>query len=518
MQYHCTYPGDTSWTFAPERIMAYDESIPGCSPITARQTSDQQVCGKDSSFEAFPRHVHKQYLANVVKHVWSINPFYRSNNVDYSVAVADGNFQYDGLPACQWPFGISGYYNHDSLHERSTACHPSKFKRGSDELGGSMVNDIGAGTSCRSDVSTSFTTEHMASSFDGASSPSTTRSDCWSELSSHGTSSEISPVSTFRQWAGGSAQLTQRLPLLPRYGEMTESFRVPHGQARQPYFPAITELSETMPGVSETIGSATIRAPARDNTNQAVKFQFVPTNATSVPIGVHCQDSSRHFSAASGPQPYVTAQVHNELAVSGAQAWNEITSIERSLPVHDVSFRRIQSPIAARRWAPSSPYAAEAAIPFKSSAGQYRDLVTSTTVVKQRRRPTAIDATPVKLGHSSPKQVSRHHESKLRRLHKSAKGNTELQSGSIHPSPNISRSTVVDEYLLRWKRAGKTYREIRENGNYTVAESTLRGRYRNMTKERYLRVRMPKWEDTDVSYSRTSAASQRLTGSFYQTG
>jgi len=382
-----------------------------------------------------------------------------------------------------------------------------------------VFSDTGAGISYRSDASTSLSAEDMASSFDGASSPSNTRSDCWSEFSNHGASLETSPASIFSQWTGGSefshrfSQLTKQPPSILRCEEMTGSFKEAHDQARQPYFPEIAPLAATLSSVRGMIGSATMRAPARANTSQAVKLQFVPTNATSVAIGAHCQDSDEHFSAASGPQPYVTPQVHNELAVSGAPAANEITSIERSLPVLDGSVRRIQSPISARRWAPSSPCAAEAAIPFTSTAVQFRGLETTTTDDKQRRRPTAIKAAPVKIGHSSPKQASQHHESKLRRLHKSANGNTELQSQNINPSPSIHRSTIVDEYLLRWKRAGKTYREIRENGNYTVAESTLRGRYRNMTKEKYLRVRIPKWEDTDVSYSRNSAASQQLIGS-----
>ena len=56
-----------------------------------------------------------------------------------------------------------------------------------------------------------------------------------------------------------------------------------------------------------------------------------------------------------------------------------------------------------------------------------------------------------------------------------------------------------DQILLRGKEAGLTYREIKEQGNFTEAESTLRGRYRILTKEKNHRVRRPQWTDNDVS-------------------
>ncbi|KAI1104203.1 hypothetical protein F4804DRAFT_332497 [Jackrogersella minutella] len=57
---------------------------------------------------------------------------------------------------------------------------------------------------------------------------------------------------------------------------------------------------------------------------------------------------------------------------------------------------------------------------------------------------------------------------------------------------------VKDEFLVRSKRAGMTYREIRRKGNFIEAESTLRGRYRTLTKDKDARVRKPEWLDNDV--------------------
>jgi hypothetical protein len=56
-----------------------------------------------------------------------------------------------------------------------------------------------------------------------------------------------------------------------------------------------------------------------------------------------------------------------------------------------------------------------------------------------------------------------------------------------------------DEILLEGKRDGLTYKEIRKKMHVKCAESTLRGRYRSLTKARQDRVRKPVWHEKDVS-------------------
>ena len=63
----------------------------------------------------------------------------------------------------------------------------------------------------------------------------------------------------------------------------------------------------------------------------------------------------------------------------------------------------------------------------------------------------------------------------------------------------VTSLTFKDDYLVQQKRAGMTYKEIKEKGQFTEAESTLRGRYRNLTKRKEERVRKPEWTDRDVS-------------------
>ncbi|KAH3911041.1 hypothetical protein HBH56_139720 [Parastagonospora nodorum] len=56
-----------------------------------------------------------------------------------------------------------------------------------------------------------------------------------------------------------------------------------------------------------------------------------------------------------------------------------------------------------------------------------------------------------------------------------------------------------DQILLEGKKDGLTYKEIRKRMYTKCAESTLRGRYRSLTKARQDRVRKPVWQKKDVS-------------------
>ncbi|KAI1417675.1 hypothetical protein F5Y13DRAFT_201244 [Hypoxylon sp. FL1857] len=58
--------------------------------------------------------------------------------------------------------------------------------------------------------------------------------------------------------------------------------------------------------------------------------------------------------------------------------------------------------------------------------------------------------------------------------------------------------SAKDDFLVRSKLSGMTYREIRRKGNFTEAESTLRGRFRTLTKDKEARVRKPEWQDNDI--------------------
>ncbi|KAL4784709.1 hypothetical protein BJX76DRAFT_356821 [Aspergillus varians] len=52
--------------------------------------------------------------------------------------------------------------------------------------------------------------------------------------------------------------------------------------------------------------------------------------------------------------------------------------------------------------------------------------------------------------------------------------------------------------LIEYKRSGLSYRDIKKIAGFKEAESTLRGRYRTLTKSKEHRVRRPQWHDNDI--------------------
>ncbi|KAI1935285.1 hypothetical protein LOZ39_003358, partial [Ophidiomyces ophidiicola] len=60
------------------------------------------------------------------------------------------------------------------------------------------------------------------------------------------------------------------------------------------------------------------------------------------------------------------------------------------------------------------------------------------------------------------------------------------------------RGRARDEFLVRCKQSGMSYKEIKTKGQFPEAESTLRGRYRTLTKQKEHRVRKPEWERNDL--------------------
>ncbi|CAI7643964.1 unnamed protein product [Penicillium discolor] len=53
-------------------------------------------------------------------------------------------------------------------------------------------------------------------------------------------------------------------------------------------------------------------------------------------------------------------------------------------------------------------------------------------------------------------------------------------------------------FLIDCKHRGLSYKDIKRVGGFKEAESTLRGRYRTLTKSKEQRVRKPKWQDKDI--------------------
>ncbi|KAF4459667.1 hypothetical protein FALBO_13570 [Fusarium albosuccineum] len=65
------------------------------------------------------------------------------------------------------------------------------------------------------------------------------------------------------------------------------------------------------------------------------------------------------------------------------------------------------------------------------------------------------------------------------------------------PPPDQENDSERDKYLLSGRAWGLTYKTIKQWGGFPDAESTLRGRFRALTKNTQDRVRKPRWEAAD---------------------
>lgn len=70
--------------------------------------------------------------------------------------------------------------------------------------------------------------------------------------------------------------------------------------------------------------------------------------------------------------------------------------------------------------------------------------------------------------------------------------------GQSRPRHN-GRDEDLDRKLVEWRDAGMSYKEIMARGNFGLEESTLRGRYRTLTKSKEKRLRKPLWDEHAVS-------------------
>lgn len=84
-------------------------------------------------------------------------------------------------------------------------------------------------------------------------------------------------------------------------------------------------------------------------------------------------------------------------------------------------------------------------------------------------------------------------------------------SSQISPTTQaLHHRDAKDDFLVRSKLAGMSYKDIRRQGQFVEAESTLRGRFRTLTKHKAARVRKPEWTDNDV-YPALEDSEQPLT-------
>jgi len=120
--------------------------------------------------------------------------------------------------------------------------------------------------------------------------------------------------------------------------------------------------------------------------------------------------------------------------------------------------------------------------------------------------PMQLDACPVQVAPSVDHQEeSRGSESPVqdrRRPDQRRQSPPEVASDDPTSKRGIQTAeerNARDEILLHYRNSGLSYKEIKNRGGFTEAESTLRGRMRVLSKPKHERVRKPKWYSKDVS-------------------
>jgi hypothetical protein len=148
---------------------------------------------------------------------------------------------------------------------------------------------------------------------------------------------------------------------------------------------------------------------------------------------------------------------------------------------HDVSHEAMQldSPVSNRQ-----PLQSRKELPDKAPRTRFVPILPSTVPKATKRKPSSSDPTGATMEDITRKQ--------------GPIDDTEDGENESQPLSNQPRS-AKDEYLIKAKMDGLTYREIRIKGGFKEAESTLRGRFRTLTKNKRDRVRKPEWMEDDVS-------------------
>ncbi|KAI1115124.1 hypothetical protein F5Y14DRAFT_147017 [Nemania sp. NC0429] len=147
-------------------------------------------------------------------------------------------------------------------------------------------------------------------------------------------------------------------------------------------------------------------------------------------------------------------------------------------------------------------------LPLKRSNQKSRKEL-PTKPARSRLAPTPLHREPV-ASKGKSKAHAHHHSphSGLRCLTEPAPPKLAPRDHSVAEAEGLAETVPMgsddverdakNRYLVESKLAGMTYREIRLQGGFTEAESTLRGRFRTLTKSKDQRVRKPEWQEKDI--------------------
>ena len=129
-----------------------------------------------------------------------------------------------------------------------------------------------------------------------------------------------------------------------------------------------------------------------------------------------------------------------------------------------------------------------------------------------RFQPEPVSASPQDIEHPSfiPRPHSSYSTSSASTDEATEDQQLPVASPAAAPEPASTVDTVKrNDLLLDLRNKGHSYKDIKRIGKFREAESTLRGRVRMLTKEKWERVRKPQWKPADLALLRRAVTRLR---------
>jgi hypothetical protein len=235
---------------------------------------------------------------------------------------------------------------------------------------------------------------------------------------------------------------------------------------------------------------ALISWPSESTTTIRWTKGVIPIDDTVSPQALTLESSSSSLSSPSLSSPAISSRQHSESRSRNIRLIEAPSRVSRDLP------SLVSRTAGTRQKLPSKPISRPHVpiLPKNDQESSNRDKI----------RPADSRAR----AHASHQAALAQKSEALRRIKPKAikadvqqgiPGNSAVATTESVEAAAALHREARNEFLIGSRLMGMPYREIRRQGGFTEAESTLRGRFRTLTKEKRERVRKPEWGERDVS-------------------
>ncbi|KAH0490685.1 hypothetical protein TgHK011_002142 [Trichoderma gracile] len=222
--------------------------------------------------------------------------------------------------------------------------------------------------------------------------------------------------------------------------------------------------------------------------------------------------------------PFNAPQVHQDEVIEPPQFHYNPPPVESSdfagFNFNTLPYRDVQQPIAGETWMPShdmNPFTSAAPEIIKNELDEAAGIPIiltqpteslTTAPLPQTQNPSMLEPAVAAAGNLAPpsrRSLASHRPQRrllpavsLRRpVHRQPEVRSR-RPPVIQMSPQAAAERAAkDRFLVQSRSEGISYKDIKRLGNFKEAESTLRGRWRTLTKEKKDRQRDPKWTALD---------------------